>query len=1273
VVRVQTETPTAARAGSPDPVVNHALLPYLPRLAVEWLDDHPEVRARTIAGTLVFADISGFTRLTERLARQGQVGAEEMGDTLNAVFGPLLHAAYRYGAGLVKWGGDAVLLLFDGSNHAARAADAAVDMQRVIREVGAIPTSSGRVRLRMSIGLHSGPLHFLLVGQEFRELVMTGPGATAVTGAETSANAGEIVVTAATVPALDQCGGRTQEVRAGVHVLVRAPTTAVTGIAPRRIPRTDLRQALPESLAEHLVQQQGDYEHRNVAVCFVEFSGVDTLLAAEGLAAVADAVDQVVSACQRAALSNGVTFLATDVYPDGGKIILVGGAPTSRGDDVSRVLTAARQVLDSDQRLSLRAGVNVGRVFAGDYGPGNRRVYSITGDCVNLAARLMAKAQPRQLVASAAALDRSRTPFSSVPLEPFLVKGKTQPVQASVVGAARVLSAGGSASRTPFVGRARELDLVRSAWMSAAAGAGQALEVVAEAGMGKSRLLEAAGIGDPGRCFRLVGDIYATSTPYYPFHQLLAQILAIEIGDPRIADRLRTVVDSFAPDLSPMLPLIGIAAGVDLPATPEVDRLDPGVRKGRLEAVVSDLLGRIYAEPLLLQCEDVHFMDEASTDLLDRLVVDAAERPWLLIATRRPDSDWHIPPAPHTASVELQPLDDTASRQLLSATAEELGLSPHRVQALVRQASGNPLFLAELAATADALRDELPASVEAVIAARIDRLPPAARRLLRAASVLGMVVDPDLLRALVPTCSPADLTAVGEFLVADRGDVLRFGHHLVRDSAYHSLPYRRRAELHGAVADLLSADRTRRHDLDNLMALHSLRAHRYADAYRFARTAGDRARERYANVEATECYEHALAAAAQLPEVDRADLARILEDLTWLHSANGDLDAMERCARRARRLSVDDPRAQARLAQLMAARRQLEGRYASAIRWLAQGRRSLAGLGDRESVELMAVMAERRARLALTQHRLRTAIRWAGCAIEEARSVEAFPVVARAIGVRDLARCSAGEHIDLAEAARTLAPLDEERDLEPIALCSSSYGVIAYEQGDWTTAAAYYAAAGMAYRRLGRLLDIALMGANEAEILVSQGELDRAEQLLTEAVAIWRTSHSRGEQGFGTTQLGRVALSRGDFETAHGLFEDARALHEEADETFDVIDVDCWLAECEARSGDLGVAMARIKRVIEREAKLGPLLKRARRVEGIARLEIGETDAGAAALRWSAQLAREAEMPHDVALALLELERYGVARASELEELRTLRVRLAVRLGVELASPSDGP
>ncbi len=179
------------------------LKPYVPRLLISWLRDTPEARQRDIEGTLAFVDISGFTTLTERLARKGKVGAEEVNDALDDVFRPLLDVAYDYGAGVVKWGGDAVLLLFDGDEHAPRAARAAVEMHRTLRTVGRMSTSSGQVRLRMSLGMHSGVFQFFLVGDLHRELLVAGPGASRTVDMEAIADAGEVALSPETAALLE--------------------------------------------------------------------------------------------------------------------------------------------------------------------------------------------------------------------------------------------------------------------------------------------------------------------------------------------------------------------------------------------------------------------------------------------------------------------------------------------------------------------------------------------------------------------------------------------------------------------------------------------------------------------------------------------------------------------------------------------------------------------------------------------------------------------------------------------------------------------------------------------------------------------------------------------------------------------------------------------------------------------------------------------------------------------------------------------------------------
>ncbi len=184
---------------------------HVPPIALTWDDEANGELWRSVDGTLVFADVSGFTALTEKLTQRGRIGAEEIVETLNRVFGPMLQIAAMRGGELLKFGGDALLFLFRGDDHPEQACDAAVQMRTALRDAAAVPTSVGRLSLKMSVGVHSGDIHLFLVGAPTRELLILGPGATSTALAEKAAEAGEIVVTAATASRLTKDAVRARE------------------------------------------------------------------------------------------------------------------------------------------------------------------------------------------------------------------------------------------------------------------------------------------------------------------------------------------------------------------------------------------------------------------------------------------------------------------------------------------------------------------------------------------------------------------------------------------------------------------------------------------------------------------------------------------------------------------------------------------------------------------------------------------------------------------------------------------------------------------------------------------------------------------------------------------------------------------------------------------------------------------------------------------------------------------------------------------------------
>ncbi|MEE8330352.1 MAG: adenylate/guanylate cyclase domain-containing protein, partial [Acidimicrobiia bacterium] len=182
--------------------VRRSLAPYVPSVLQRWELDAGSAISQQIDGTLCLVDISGFTKLSERLARLGRIGAEELTEHLNSVFAEMLKLAYQRGGALLKFGGDALLLAFRGESHAQQACSAAVEMNGALRASARRPTSVGRLGLRMSVGVHSGAIDLFRAGGSHHELIITGPAASAVAALEHEASPGEILVGVTTQAAL---------------------------------------------------------------------------------------------------------------------------------------------------------------------------------------------------------------------------------------------------------------------------------------------------------------------------------------------------------------------------------------------------------------------------------------------------------------------------------------------------------------------------------------------------------------------------------------------------------------------------------------------------------------------------------------------------------------------------------------------------------------------------------------------------------------------------------------------------------------------------------------------------------------------------------------------------------------------------------------------------------------------------------------------------------------------------------------------------------------
>jgi class 3 adenylate cyclase/tetratricopeptide (TPR) repeat protein len=1248
------------------------LAPFVSRLALDWSRDSPDLRYRAVRGTLVFADISGFTKLTERLAAKGRFGAEEMSDILDSVLSSLLDAAYSYGGWLVKWGGDALLLMFDGDDDAARACAASAEMLAVMRDIGQLQTTVGRVRLRMSIGVHSGVVDFVFVGRRHRELLITGDAASETAAMETTADAGEVVISSATAEQLPApCRGAAK----GEGVLLAAVPTARkpgSGTAPEAT--AAMRELMPDLVMDHLTAGGGSGEHRQVAVAFVEFRGVGALQATRGPSAVVEAIERLVDVTQEAAHRYGVTFHETDIGPDGGKIMLVAGAPKALDNHAEAMLCTAREIVDDESPLAIRIGVTTGRVFTGSVGPSYRRSYSVKGDVVNMAARVMGKSLPGQIWAVEAVVPHSRTQFELEALPPFMVKGKTQPITAYAVG--QPVGRAAADVELPLVGRGFELETLEVAVSEARGGSGQAIEVVADAGMGKTRLLAecrriAAGVGVVG-VISVAAEPFRSATPYALLRPLLTQALGLGAASPDVlSKRLATWCAAVAPQLQPWLPLLGTVFNVSLPDTPQTADLDEQFRKTRLEETVVEALSAALPGPSILLVDDGHYADEASLDVLRRIAEILPSRPWLLVIGRR-DSDGADRAVVDGAVVDgaavdgadvdgesaqrlvLGPLDAIAAEVLVHAETDNNPLSPHVADAVVRRGEGNPLFLRELAqaAAAGASAEDLPDSVENLVDTQIDRLAPRDRDVLRAASVIGVAVDPDLLIDVLRTygdgSAEVDLQRLHGFLHRD-GDVLRFRQTLVQHAAYEGMPYRRRTALHARLAGLLACGVGRSGDVTSLLSFHYFQAGMYADALTYARRAADNAAASYANVEAVTLYERALASARYVDDVGATEVAQLRESVGDMRCRLGEFTVADTAFAAARRLRGKDPVAVVGLALKSARGAEHLGKWSLALGRLKRAEQALAGRENEECRELRLRLLVRRAWIRYQQGRLTDARHACRAALDEADAQSAPGLVADALRLLDEVEIRLGIDKGDGSAERALQLYEEVGDLSGQARMLNGLGYRAYFDGRWTDALELYERSRLLLERIGDSWNVAVAAGNIAEVYADQGRLTEAEAMLRTALRVWRAASARDLVAFGECLLGRLLVRQGRYDDGWALIEQARDEFRDLGALSSAIDADAYAAECLLLRGRATEALSAARTALA-EARTqselptsAPLLLR---IAGGALDATGEIAAAGEAYAEALAIARRRTAAHEVAFTLAAL----VARAGRAGE-----------------------
>jgi class 3 adenylate cyclase len=783
-----------------------AVCSYLPDLLLREIaakDPFDPSAVILLSGGLLQADASGFTRMSERLSQIGSKGAEELTEIFNRFFSSMLKIVFANGGDVLKFGGDSLLVFFQGEKGPWRAAVTATEMQKRMSDFRSISTSCGIFRLALHIGINAGEFSAISLGdpREKLELAVLGRNVALTIRCNETAGPGETLLT-------QSCYGR---LRGKVQVsekrgefrklhLPKGSPKAIAQPSRRKVREESLRQLsqtlvpyLPRGIYRKIESEPGrsfvESEHRKITVVFLNLIYSEKLL--EGLTGKRRKSSTVLRECfeavQTVVAEHGGVIARIDPYSDGDKVLILFGAPVAQEDDEERAIRCALRIREKLKSQGLpwhgsiaqRTGINTGNAFCGEVGSRDRKEYTVMGKDVNLAARLMSKADPGEILVSERTFTTVSSAFAASELK-VKAKGITQPLRAFKIKdavnrpAARSKRKNNTNGQTPLFGRKREISRINRIIAKVAGGRAQILSIKGEAGIGKSRLTEELVnlCTDKGMSGVLVDcHFYGSNTPLLPWIEVLRNHWGLADNDESEEKTNKLVQALEKIDSVRWAPLFNDLLGISVAENEWTKSLERKTRRQILFETITGLITRhITGAATYLVLEDTHWIDQTSTELLSHFAREISGHPVFLVLVHRPELRLRCLEGMEDYQEML--LGELSQQDALDLARSHLEIAklPDQIAKLAWEKSrGNPLYLRELMhslrdsghliwnrrderyeLSAQASRIKIPDTVQDVITSRIDRLDETARKVIKTASVIGRVFSLGTLSSVLP-------------------------------------------------------------------------------------------------------------------------------------------------------------------------------------------------------------------------------------------------------------------------------------------------------------------------------------------------------------------------------------------------------------------------------------------------------------------------------------------------------------------------------------------
>ncbi len=852
-------------------------------------------------GIVLCADISGFTAMSEKLTSSGKEGSEEISKIINSFFKPLINIIDKNGGDIFFFGGDAVTAIFDFDNSTAalRSAEEAVNF---VKKLGVVKTSQGVFSIKIHIALTKGKI---FLKQTENLFMLSGNTCFRVIKLLDYAKKQEIIIDTALKNSIDNL--KCTVVKNGIYkyrtmesIIIKGKKQVLPKISQRNMKSeiNRINQFLPRWMERRMeIKQtfdQKDGEHRKAAIVFMHFKKIqfdkDIKKAALLSGKLADALNLVSE-------KYGGWVNKIDFYKDGIRALVIFGFPTKLENDERHAIMFTNDMLKNNdlKGIDMRIGINSGFIFGTPIGSIIRREYTVMGDTVNIAARIAAKAKNREITVGENTFKKTEHLFHYKKAVAKKFKGKSKRIDNYIVTEEKGSKSGHSqigewiSESKKLIGHKREIKEFRKAMSSVKNSQGRIVACSGEAGLGKSRILnEFIKIASKNKFEILEGSCpsYGKTLSYYPWIEILNRIFGILINDTVIEKKQKIIkrMNKMSKGIKLWLPLIGEIMGIEFPMNAVVKNLDSKIKKQKFFDIVFEIfISLSMKKTLCIVIEDVHWMDSTSLELLNYITRNIKSRKILFLLAYRPIKEKvEFRDKEYCSEYVMTELSDSETMELVENLLNIKQLPLSFKSLLLKKSQGNPFYVEEIVKslieqgfirvekkkwmfTGDIKNIKLPDSIEGVILSRMDRLDLIERDVIQIASVLGREFDEYILTGIYGDTKrlKKSLHILRSLDLLKRDNKVRskyfFKHILTSETAYNTLSFERKREIHHDVAVFI--EKTNKSSIEEFLGIlsyHYYLSKNYDKALVYSVKAGDKAKNVYANEEAIEFYTRAI-------------------------------------------------------------------------------------------------------------------------------------------------------------------------------------------------------------------------------------------------------------------------------------------------------------------------------------------------------------------------------------------------------------------------------